>query len=77
MRMGVPNRDWKIEDANSNFEMCDTYPPFVYVPALTSKAMLLGSSKFRSRGRLPVLTYLHSNGVCGIFVQPEHRIHRP
>ena len=63
MRMGVPNQDWKIEDGNSNFDLCDTYPPLIYVPVLTSKAMLIGSSKFRSRGRLPVLTYLHPNGV--------------
>jgi len=63
MRMGVPNLEWKTEDCNSNFEMCDTYPPWLFVPTSTTKAMLLGSSKFRSRGRLPVLTYLHSNGV--------------
>ncbi|CAF4344730.1 unnamed protein product, partial [Adineta steineri] len=35
----------------------------ISVPTLTSKAMLFGSSKFRSRGRLPVLTYLHPNGA--------------
>ena len=63
MRMGAPNQHWKIEDGNSNFDLCDTYPPLIYVPALTTKAMLIGSSKFRSRGRLPVLTYLHPNGV--------------
>lgn len=63
MRMGVPNGDWKIEDGNSNFDMCDTYPPLIYVPTSTTKAMLFGSSKFRSRGRLPVLSYLHPNGV--------------
>ncbi|CAF1474994.1 unnamed protein product [Adineta steineri] len=63
MRMGVPNRDWKVEDSNSNFDMCDTYPPIIYVPMSTTKQMLIGSSKFRSRGRLPVLTYLHPNGA--------------
>ncbi|UJR22795.1 hypothetical protein I4U23_025827 [Adineta vaga] len=63
MRMGVPNREWKIEDSNSNFEMCDTYPPLFYVPTSTTKALLVASSKFRSRGRLPVLTYLHLNGA--------------
>ncbi|CAF0878280.1 unnamed protein product [Adineta ricciae] len=63
MRMGVPNTDWKVEDGNSNFDLCDTYPPLIYVPAMATKAMLIGSSKFRSRGRLPVLTYLHPNGA--------------
>lgn len=63
MRMGIPNQHWKIDDGNSNFDLCDTYPPLIYVPTSTSKAMLLGSSKFRSRGRLPALSYCHPNGV--------------
>ncbi len=66
MRMGIPNPEWKVEDSNANFDMCDTYPPLIYVPTSTTKAMLIGSSKFRSRGRLPVLSYLHPNGVCSI-----------
>jgi myotubularin-related protein 6/7/8 len=44
--------------------MCDTYPPLIYVPTSATKPMIIGSSKFRSRARLPVLTYLHPNGVC-------------
>ncbi|CAF1610320.1 unnamed protein product [Adineta ricciae] len=63
MRMGVPNREWRTETCNSSFEMCDTYPSLFYVPTSTTKAMLIASSKFRSRGRLPVLTYLHPNGA--------------
>ena len=62
--MGVPNHDWKIEDSNSNFDICDTYPSIFYVPTLVTKPMLIGSSKFRSRARLPVLSYLHWNKVC-------------
>jgi myotubularin-related protein 6/7/8 len=64
MRMGVPSPEWKVEDSNEQFELCQTYPRIIYVPASTTKSMLLASSKFRSRGRLPVLTYLHHNGVC-------------
>ena len=64
--MGVPNPEWKVEDSNTNFGICDTYPPLIYVPSSTTKSMILASSKFRSRGRLPVLTYLHPNGVCEI-----------
>jgi myotubularin-related protein 6/7/8 len=64
IRMGIPNPEWKVEDSNANFEICDTYPPLIYVPTSTTKAMIIGSSKFRSRARLPVLSYLHPNGVC-------------
>ena len=65
MRMGMPNAEWRREDGNGsgNFEICDTYPSVIYVPTTATKAMLIASSKFRSRGRLPALSYLHSNGV--------------
>lgn len=36
-------------------------PKHIYVPAEATTAMLIGSSRFRSKARLPVLTYLHSN----------------
>ena len=68
MRMGIPNHDWKVDDINSNFDLCDTYPPLICVPTSTTKAMLFGSSKFRSGSRLPVLSYLHSNGVKDKFM---------
>lgn len=38
-----------------------TDPRQIYVPAEATTAMLIGSSRFRSKARLPVLTYLHSN----------------
>ena len=53
MRMGVPNREWRLEEINQNFEICETYPPILYVPSSTTKSMLFASAKFRSRGRLP------------------------
>lgn len=41
-------------------------PRQIYVPAEATTAMLIGSSRFRSKARLPVLTYLHSNqaSIC-------------
>lgn len=44
--------------------MCDTYPRSLYVPASATKQILLGSANFRSKGRLPVLTYLHRNSAA-------------
>ena len=65
-RMRVPNDRWTLCNLNQNYELCDTYPRQLYVPAEATTAMLLGSSRFRSKGRLPVLTYLHSNkaSIC-------------
>lgn len=45
------------------FQICDTYSRHLYVPMLANTPVLVGSSKFRSRGRLPALSYIHSNMV--------------
>jgi len=42
---------------------CDTYPRQIYVPKEATTLMLISSSRFRSKGRLPALTYLHNNKV--------------
>uniref|UniRef100_U5EVV2 phosphatidylinositol-3,5-bisphosphate 3-phosphatase n=1 Tax=Corethrella appendiculata TaxID=1370023 RepID=U5EVV2_9DIPT len=60
-RMRVPNDQWTLCTLNQKYELCDTYPRLVYVPSDATTAMLMGSSRFRSKGRLPALTYLHSN----------------
>ncbi|EZA54228.1 hypothetical protein DMN91_000584 [Ooceraea biroi] len=65
-RQGVPNEEWSLSYLNTNYELCDTYPRYLYVPNTCTNNILSGSAKFRSRGRLPVLTYLHSNkaAIC-------------
>lgn len=65
-RMRVPNDEWQLCKMNKNYELCDTYPNQFYVPSSVDKAVLLGSSRFRSKGRLPALTYLHPNkaSIC-------------
>ncbi|CAH1174176.1 unnamed protein product [Phaedon cochleariae] len=60
-RMGVPNDQWCLSNLNVDYELCDTYPKHIYVPVTASTATLLGSSRFRSKGRLPVLSYLYKN----------------
>uniref|UniRef100_A0A2L2YBW1 phosphatidylinositol-3,5-bisphosphate 3-phosphatase n=1 Tax=Parasteatoda tepidariorum TaxID=114398 RepID=A0A2L2YBW1_PARTP len=65
-RMGLPNQNWALTSLNKDYKICDTYPKILYVPASASNGVLLGSSRFRSRGRLPVLSYLHKNqaAIC-------------
>ena len=62
-RMGVPNHQWASTSINLNYQICDTYPHILHVPNSASDGILRGSASFRSRGRLPVLSYLHSNGA--------------
>lgn len=66
-RMRVPNDRWTLCSQNQNYDLCDTYPRQIYVPSAANTAMLIGSSRFRSKGRLPALTYLHSNKVYMIY----------
>ena len=58
-RQGLPNEQWARSDFNADFEHCDTYPRQLWLPTSASKAVLMGSSRFRSRGRLPALSYFH------------------
>ncbi|KAM5290345.1 phosphatidylinositol-3,5-bisphosphate 3-phosphatase MTMR8 [Glossophaga mutica] len=80
-RMGIPNRYWTITDANRNYEICSTYPPEIVVPKSVTLGTLVGSSKFRSKERLPVLCYLYkennasicrcSQPLCGFYTRCE------
>ncbi|VVC24574.1 Protein-tyrosine phosphatase-like,Tyrosine specific protein phosphatases domain,PH domain- [Cinara cedri] len=65
-RMNVPNEFWSLTTLNQDYQLCDTYPKFLFVPSSVNTSILVGSSKFRSKERLPVLTYLHSNkaSIC-------------
>uniref|UniRef100_A0A1I8HN51 Myotubularin phosphatase domain-containing protein n=1 Tax=Macrostomum lignano TaxID=282301 RepID=A0A1I8HN51_9PLAT len=55
----VNNPNWRLWTANEDYAVCDTYPRLLYVPAVVPDQVLLECAKFRSRGRLPVLTYLY------------------
>lgn len=55
---------WIASDVNSNYAICNTYPSKLHVPITATKECLTGSAKFRSKGRLPVLSYLYENGAA-------------
>lgn len=65
-RMGIPNEEWCQTSINKNYEICDTYSKSLYVPTYASTPVLVGSSRFRSRGRLPVLSYLHQENKAAM-----------
>ncbi|XP_064482258.1 myotubularin-related protein 6-like isoform X1 [Ornithodoros turicata] len=66
LRMGVPNKYWAATNINHDYEICDTYPRYLYVPSTATTSILVGSGQFRSKGRLPVLSYFHKNraAIC-------------
>ena len=63
-RMGVEaDRAWRRSDVNRNYELCQTYPATLYVPEAVSDADLKKAARFRSKGRIPALVYLHESGA--------------
>ncbi|XP_036436217.1 myotubularin-related protein 8 isoform X1 [Colossoma macropomum] len=65
-RMGLPNELWEISHINSSYELCSTYPSVLGLPKSASVATVTGSAKFRSRGRLPALSYYHKDTQAAI-----------
>uniref|UniRef100_A0A0N4ZN49 Myotubularin phosphatase domain-containing protein n=1 Tax=Parastrongyloides trichosuri TaxID=131310 RepID=A0A0N4ZN49_PARTI len=59
---------WKRSNFNHDFDNCDTYPSDLWFPSKVSLQVLIGSSKYRARSRLPVLTYFHSPTEASIVI---------
>ncbi|KAH9824871.1 protein-tyrosine phosphatase-like protein [Melampsora americana] len=54
---------WRITSINNDFNFCSTYPQSLLVPAKISDTTLSYAVKYRSKGRLPVGSYVHwANG---------------
>ncbi|KAK0463836.1 protein phosphatase [Desarmillaria tabescens] len=60
-RMGVGTRSkaWRFTDINKDYSFCSTYPARLVVPTRISDTTLQYASKYRSKCRIPVLSYLH------------------
>ncbi|KAK1134323.1 Myotubularin- protein 2, variant 3 [Melipona bicolor] len=65
-RMGVNNDMWKISKINDTYSICDSYPAVWAVPAAATDEDLQASAAFRSRGRLPVLSWIHPESQATI-----------
>ncbi|KAH0583551.1 hypothetical protein H2248_009177 [Termitomyces sp. 'cryptogamus'] len=61
IRMGVGSRSkaWRFTDVNKDYSFCPTYPARLVVPTKISDTTLQYASKYRSKCRIPTLTYLH------------------
>ncbi|KAH7926664.1 phosphatases II [Leucogyrophana mollusca] len=60
-RMGVGTRTkaWRFTDINKDYSFCPSYPSRLVVPTRISDSTLQYASKYRSKCRIPALTYLH------------------
>jgi myotubularin-related protein 6/7/8 len=60
------DKGWRITNINSDYSFCDTYPSLLVVPSQISDNVLKHAKGFRSRNRIPALTYLHPINNCTI-----------
>ncbi|XP_070854271.1 phosphatidylinositol-3,5-bisphosphate 3-phosphatase MTMR2 [Drosophila suzukii] len=58
-RLGVPNDMWRATKLNESYAICDSYPAVWAVPKAASDDFLKRVATFRSRCRLPVLSWMN------------------
>ena len=68
--MGINTHDkkcaWRISRLNADYVFSPTYPAVFPVPSLISDITLKHAGRYRSRARVPALTYLHPVNNCSI-----------
>lgn len=57
---------WKISKINEQYEVCDSYPAVWAVPAQATDEDLRAVAVYRSRGRIPVLSWIHPESQATI-----------
>ncbi|KAG9396262.1 Phosphoinositide 3-phosphatase-like protein [Carpediemonas membranifera] len=54
---------WRVTFLNTDYQMSPTYPAVLVVPNSITDEDVLGAAAFRSKGRIPMLSYRHPTGV--------------
>ena len=57
--VGSRTRGWRFTDINKDYSFSATYPSKLVVPSRIGDAVLQYAAKYRSKARIPALTYLH------------------
>ncbi|ETK86886.1 hypothetical protein L915_08573 [Phytophthora nicotianae] len=79
-RMGVALRGgsspYRVTELNASFSMCPTYPRELVVPAAATDSEVGSVASFRSKGRLPVCSYVHAQNGAALWrcAQPKRGI---
>ncbi|PRP80936.1 myotubularin-related protein 2-like [Planoprotostelium fungivorum] len=58
--VGKEGNKWKFCYDNNKYQLCDTYPKIIVVPSQATEDMLKEVANFRSKGRIPALTWMNS-----------------
>lgn len=62
----LPDLGWRITAINKDYTFSPTYPAVLAVPSKISDNTLKYAASFRSRARIPTLSYLHPINNCTI-----------
>lgn len=62
----LPDLGWRITNINKDYTFSPTYPAVLAVPSKISDNTLKYAASFRSRARIPTLTYIHPVNNCTI-----------
>ncbi|RLN70991.1 hypothetical protein BBJ28_00002491 [Nothophytophthora sp. Chile5] len=79
-RMGVALKDgssaYRVTELNNAFAMCPTYPRQLVVPAAASDNEVGSVASFRSKGRLPICSFVHAHNGAALWrcAQPKRGI---
>ncbi|KAI8269096.1 hypothetical protein K4K58_003097 [Colletotrichum sp. SAR11_239] len=69
-RQGISEKSadlgWRISNINKDYTFCDTYPAVLVVPSSISDNVLKYAKDYRSRNRIPALSYIHKVNNCTI-----------
>ncbi|GHJ88319.1 hypothetical protein NliqN6_4721 [Naganishia liquefaciens] len=59
MGLGTRTKAWRFTDINKDYSYSPTYPAKLVVPSRISDSVLTYAAKYRSKARIPALSYLH------------------
>ncbi|KAK8844653.1 hypothetical protein IAR55_006500 [Kwoniella newhampshirensis] len=57
--LGTRTKAWRFTDMNKDYTFSPTYPSKLIIPSRISDSTLAYAAKYRSKARIPALTYLH------------------
>ncbi|KAI1261917.1 phosphatases II [Xylariaceae sp. FL1019] len=60
------DRGWRVSQINKDYGFSATYPALIVVPSTISDSTIKYAGPYRSRARIPALSYLHSLNNCSI-----------
>ncbi|KAK9765201.1 phosphatidylinositol-3-phosphatase ymr1 [Basidiobolus ranarum] len=64
--VGTKSSSWRFTKLNQNFELCSTYPRILVVPSKISDTVINYAAKYRSKNRIPILSYIHGSNMATI-----------